>query len=73
MGGVCSKAKLWNDLQERDCRTREEFYARDKKYIRIENVEEAMGKNDSRTKNFKDKKEKKRKHKESKLNDQKQQ
>ena len=24
----CLKTKLWNDMEERDCRTLEEFYAR---------------------------------------------
>ena len=68
MGGVHPKIKLWNDLQERDCRTLEEFYARVEKYLRVENVEEALGKADSPTKNSKDKK---RKHEELKSNDQK--
>ena len=73
MGGVCPKTKLWNDLQERDCRTLEEFYARAEKYLRVENTEEALGKTDSPIKNPKDKKEKKRKNEESKPNDQKRQ
>ena len=71
MGGVRPKTKLWNDLQKRDCRTFEEFYARTEKYLRVENAEEALGKADSPTINSKDKKEKKRKHEEPKLNDQK--
>ena len=73
MGGVPPKTQLWNDLQERDYRTLEEFYARDEKYLFIENVEVALGKADYPTKNSKDKKEKKRKLKESKSNDQKRQ
>ena len=28
IGGVCPKTKLWNDMQERDCRTFEEFCTR---------------------------------------------
>ena len=70
MGGVRPKTKIWNDLQERDCRTFEEFYARAEKYLRIENAEEALGKTDSPIKNPKDKKEKKRKNEESKPNNQ---
>ena len=74
MSGVCLKTKLWNDLQERDCRALEEFYARAEKYLRIENTEEALGKIDSSTKNPKEnKKEMKRKNEESKPNDQKRQ
>ena len=65
---VHPKTKLWNDLQERDCRTLEEFYARDEKYLRVENAEETLRKADSPTKNSKNKK---RKHEEPKLNDQK--
>ena len=71
MGGVRPKTKLWNDLQERDCRTLEEFYAKAEKYLCVENVEEALGKDDSPTKNSKDKKENKSKPEESKPNDQK--
>ena len=71
MGGGCPKTKLWKDLQERDCRTLEEFYATIEKYLRVGNAEEALGKADSPTKNSKDKKEKKSKHEESKPNDQK--
>ena len=71
MGRVCSKTKLWNNLQERDCRTLEEFYARAEKYLCLKNTEEALGKTDSPTKNPEDKKEKKRKNEESKPNDQK--
>ena len=71
MGGVHPKTKLWNDLQEIDYRTLEEFYARAQKYLLVENVDEALGKAYSLTKNSKDKKEKKRKPEESKSNDQK--
>ena len=73
MSEICPKTKLWNDLQERDCRTFEEFYARAEKYMRVENADEALGKADSRIKNCKDKKEKKRKHEEPKQNNQKRQ
>ena len=73
MGGVRLKTKLWNDLQKRDCKTLEEFYAMAEKYLCVENAEDGLGKTDSPTKNSKDKKEKKRKHEESKSNDQKQQ
>ena len=71
MGGVCPNTKLWNDLQERDCRTLEEFYAIFEKYLCIENTNEALGKTNSPIKNPKDKKEKKRKNEESKPNVQK--
>ena len=71
MGGVHPKTKLWHNLQEKDCRTLKEFYARAEKYLRVENVEEALGKVDSPTKISKDKKEKKRKHEVPKPNDQK--
>ena len=56
-------------MQERDCRTLKEFYARAEKYLLVENAKEALGKIDSPTKNSKDKKEKKRKPEESKPND----
>ena len=52
-----------------DCRTLEESYAKVEKYLRVENVEEALGKADSPTKNSKDKKEKKKKREEFKSND----
>ena len=71
MGGVLLKTKLWNDLQERDCRTLEDFYARAEKYLCVENAKKALGKTDSPIKNRKDKKKKKRKTEESKPNDQK--
>ena len=73
MGGVRPKTKLWNDLQERDCRTLEEFYARAEKYLRVKNTEEALGKTNSPIKDPKDKKEKKKKNEKSKPNDQKRQ
>ena len=69
MSGVRPKTKLWNDLQERDYRTLEEFYAKAEKYLRVENAKEALGKADYPTKNSKDKKDKKRKHEEPKPND----
>ena len=72
MGGVRPKTKLWNDLQERDCRTLEEFYARAEKHLRVENAEEALGKPDSPINNSKDRKEKKAKNEKSKPQDQKQ-
>ena len=72
MGGFHLKTKVWNDMQERDCRILEEFYTMAEKYLHVENAEEALGKADTPTKNSKDKKEKKRKHKKPKLNDQKQ-
>ena len=67
MGGVCPKSKLWNDLQERDCRALEEFYVRAEKYLHVENTVEAFEKIDSPIKSPKeDKKEKRRKNEESK-------
>ena len=71
MGGVHPKTKLWNNLQERDYRRLKEFYAWDEKYLRVENVEEALRKADSLTKNSKDKKDKKMKHEKPKPNYQK--
>ena len=68
MGGVYPKTKLWNNLQERDSTTLEEFYAKAEKYLCVENANEALGKADSPTKNSKDKK---RKQEEPKPDDQK--
>ena len=44
MGGVRPKTKLWNDLQKKDCKTLEEFYAKTEKYLCVENAEGALGK-----------------------------
>ena len=44
MGGVYPKTKLWNDLQERDCRTFEEFSANAEKYLHLRMLKRPWGK-----------------------------
>lgn len=40
--GVLPKIRFWDDLQDKDCKTLPEFYRMAGKYLRIENIQEAL-------------------------------
>ena len=49
MNGVLHKALFWDELQQKKCRSVDEFYRKVRKYLKLEDSKEALRKTEGAT------------------------